>query len=1032
MKKHLPTATAKINQPFLPKEFSADRRKSFVNGVGHPLLKSFFVTLFTICIAAMAQAQIPVTVSGTAVTSPALMASYTSLATALTDLNAITSYTVPGTIIFTCTAGGSETAPPTGLTIGSATLNPLLSVTNTVTITKSGGTVTLNAGIGTATPGSAAQDGILNIVGADWITIDGLTFTDGNAANPATMEYGIGLFKFSATDGATNNTIKNCTITLNRINNATGGGPAVEGSRGINVVNSLLTTQTVVVTVTAASGSNSNNKFYTNTIQNCNVGIALIGFADATPFALADQNNDVGGAAAGTGNTIKNYGGAPAATNPAAGIRTLAQYGLNISFNSINSNDGGGVNHPSTLRGIFTNTAVSANETISNNTVTVKGGGTTSAVTAIDNVAGGTAAGNTVNINNNTITGCTYTTATSGTFTGIVNSASAATVNINSNILSSNATNATSGTTNMIQNTGAATVAVNINSNNINGMTFNAVTSGTLNGINCSSTGTAAALSISSNNFQAITYSLLSTAANSYINCTAVPASFTANLNTFTNLNVNTSGTVTFILMTYNTTTGAGTKTVNNNSIVTAFNRGGASGGTLFVSDNGSSSTGTVTTVQNNIFSNVTVAGTSTITGINLTDGGTGPTKNITGNTLSNLTTITGAINAINISYWNGVSTLSNNIINNLTGQAAITGITMGSTVSTATSVNVVSNTITNLISTGTGGTVTGITCSNTSPLINFNNNTIRTLSSTGASAVNGIAITSATATNVLKNTICDLLGLNASSTVNGILVSGGNTVNVSNNRIGDLRATAANAANPVNGINVTGGTTINAYYNTVNLNAMSSGALFGSSAISVSTTPTVTLDNNIFVNTSSIMGAGLAVAYRRSTTTLTTYGAASDRNDFFATTIFTDGTGPNTFSSLSTYKTFVGPTRDANSVTENPPFLSTTCGNTNFLKINTAIATLVESNGANIGGITDDFENDIRFGNPGYVGTGTKPDLGADEFNGIPAAQCMGAPSAGSITGVAAVCSGLGTTLNLTGASTDLGITYQWKSSTT
>ena len=128
---------------------------------------------FLICTAA--NAQIAVTKSGTAVTVPALAASYTSLSNALTALNSITSYTTPGTIIFTCAAGSSETAPATGFVIGSATLNPLLSATNTVTIIKASGTVTINAGVGTATPASLAPDGMISIRGADYITIDGFS-----------------------------------------------------------------------------------------------------------------------------------------------------------------------------------------------------------------------------------------------------------------------------------------------------------------------------------------------------------------------------------------------------------------------------------------------------------------------------------------------------------------------------------------------------------------------------------------------------------------------------------------------------------------------------------------------------------------------------------------------------------------------------------------------------------------------------------------------------------------------------------------
>ncbi len=117
-------------------------------------------------------------------------------------------------------------------------------------------------------------------------------------------------------------------------------------------------------------------------------------------------------------------------------------------------------------------------------------------------------------------------------------------------------------------------------------------------------------------------------------------------------------------------------------------------------------------------------------------------------------------------------------------------------------------------------------------------------------------------------------------------------------------------------------------------------------------------------------------------------YGSVSNNNDFYAGTpgaarlIFFDGT--NSDQTLAAYQTRVA-TRDSASVTENPPFLSTTCGNANFLHIDTTVATQLESAGANVAGITDDFDGNIRQGNPGYVGSGTSPDIGADEFAGIP-----------------------------------------------
>ena len=74
---------------------------------------------------------------------------------------------------------------------------------------------------------------------------------------------------------------------------------------------------------------------------------------------------------------------------------------------------------------------------------------------------------------------------------------------------------------------------------------------------------------------------------------------------------------------------------------------------------------------------------------------------------------------------------------------------------------------------------------------------------------------------------------------------------------------------------------------------------------------------------------------------------------------------------------------RDSASFSENPTFLSTTGSSANFLHIDPTVATRIESGGANIAGITDDFDGDIRQGNPGYVGTGTAPDVGADEYAG-------------------------------------------------
>lgn len=406
---------------------------------------------------------------------------YATIAAAIADLN--TNGVGSGGVTFNVASGYTETITATlSLTATGTAANP-------ITFQKSGGganpLITAYTG-GTGTPATAVQDGIWQLVGSDYVTIDGIDLQDNpaNVANPETMEFGYALYKASETNGSQNVTIRNCTITLNRVNNILGSGPAVDGSRGINVVNAIPTAATTNLTITDAAGSNSNNKFYSNTIQNCNIGVALIGFADVTPFTFADQGNDVGGASLATGNTIRNYGGG-GTTSPAAAVRTLAQYGVNISYNTINNNDGAGVNHATTLRGIYTNTATSASGTINNNAITLKGGGTTTAWTAIENVAGSTAAGNTITINNNTITG-DYLTATTGLLYGIFNSATPATVNIQNNTVTginySGLALTGTGVVYGIFNSGAAT-NVNIRGNTVSNIARLGTTGGTTIGI---------------------------------------------------------------------------------------------------------------------------------------------------------------------------------------------------------------------------------------------------------------------------------------------------------------------------------------------------------------------------------------------------------------------------------------------------------------------------------------------------------------------------------------------------------------------
>ena len=229
---------------------------------------------------------------------------YATIAAAVADLN--TNGVGSGGVTFNVAAGHTETISATIVLTATGTAS------DPIVFQKSGTganpLITAYTG-GTGTPGSATQDGIWALVGSDYVTIDGIDLLDPNTSNPATMEYGYGLFKASATDGCQNVTIQNCTITLKRVNNATGSGPAVEGSKGIEVVNATRTAHTTALTPTSSAGSNSFNKFYSNTIQNCNYGIVINGFAATSGVGpspnpstfLGDLNNDIGGTSASTG-----------------------------------------------------------------------------------------------------------------------------------------------------------------------------------------------------------------------------------------------------------------------------------------------------------------------------------------------------------------------------------------------------------------------------------------------------------------------------------------------------------------------------------------------------------------------------------------------------------------------------------------------------------------------------------------------------------------------------------------------------------
>jgi hypothetical protein len=620
------------------------------------------------------------------------------------------------------------------------------------------------------------------------------------------------------------------------------------------------------------------------------------------------------------------------------------------------------------------------------------------------------------------------------------NGAATATLTISGNTIQGLSFVTCGGTLTGIGNSGGNPASINITNNTLGTATGDFVSySGTqtsaVTGINNTAATNVTSVTIQGNDIRRIVHGATGSGAVTGISSAGTPLNNTISNNTFTNLSLNTTGAVTLISHSY-TMPANGVQTISNNSIVTGLAKTAANGNVTCTATNGSSPAGTTAIYLNNNFSNITVSGTSAIIGISNTDGTSGTsTKTMTGNTFNNWTGVTGAMTGILINYLTGSGTaVTGNTITNFNGQGAITGINLGNSLGNATAVSFASNTINTLASTNTGA-VTGINSTNASTGITFSGNTIHTLSSTAASTVSGILTSSGTSLSISKNKIYNLSNSNAGGSVNGIAVSGGTSITISNNLVGDLRTTTASATNPLNGLNITGGTTVNVYYNTVYLNATSSGANFGSSAVSASTVSTLDMRNNLFINLSTPTGTGLTVAYRRSSTTLTSYAAASNNNSFYAGTpsatnlIFHDGT--NSDQTLAAYKTRVA-SRDNASLSENPTFVSTTGSSAGFLHIAAATSTLLESGGTTVAGLTTDYDNDARPGPAGSVNGGAlAPDIGADEFDGVPV-LCSGTPTVGTAAITpASACNPATFNLSLAGASSGPGIIYQWKSAT-
>jgi hypothetical protein len=490
-----------------------------------------------------------------------------------------------------------------------------------------------------------------------------------------------------------------------------------------------------------------------------------------------------------------------------------------------------------------------------------------------------------------------------------------------------------------------------------------------------------------------------------------------------------TSGNVNVGTVTGNTVgSGTGTGSIAQTStlsgaFIVGMNASGTALGTVVMSNNtiGSlMSTGSPATINPNInvvqilggaptFTNNLIGSNATANSVQTTTAGTSATAQqlivmltgttmpmlISGNTIANITNSgTGTAHVIrgiqvqspgiSATATAGKATISLNTVHDLTGANASTSPIAVSGI---------------FITTGTGGAPFGGV---------IDRNTVFTLSNINAGAVstgvNGIGLSGNSTTIgvtggvVSNNKVYDLR--NASTGVsaiappnaNGIFVQTATTfAEVSNNMVslGNAQTTNTQFMGIWNNFPMVG--TLRTYYNSVNITGTASagalpsyGFLRGDNTAASAITAPMDIKNNIF-NNARTGGTGKHYAIGNvNTVPATGWGAsASNNNVLNSATAGTVGIwGLAADQTFAGWKAISG--GDAGSLSGvSVPFVNAATAD---LHVNFGVTpTAIESGGTAVS-VTTDFDSQVRPGPAGSVNGGaTAPDIGADEFDGVP-----------------------------------------------
>lgn len=463
-----------------------------------------------------------------------------------------------------------------------------------------------------------------------------------------------------------------------------------------------------------------------------------------------------------------------------------------------------------------------------------------------------------------------------------------------------------------------------------------------------------------------------------------------------------------------------------------------SSSGTFTGINNGTSASGNTININGNVIQNITSNTTGEIKGIAWTSA---TNMTINGNTVNNISRSgAGTTYGINSNSSSVNETINNNIVSNLSSTAATASTLYGIYQNTAAGTKVFQNNQVFNLSGASGTTMYGIRV-NYGTTIDLSGNTIYNLNSTGGTSgtVYGIYTGgSGTLYNIYKNKVYNLSMSSTGGIVYGIYNTG-SANNIYNNLIGDLSTTAyTSTSSPylgLAGIYINSGNS-NIYNNTIRIGAVtSSGANFTSTGIYTNTSPTVLLQNNLIVNLATATGSGKTVSYMRSGTTLTTYATTSNTNSFYSGTpaasnvIFWDGT--NAYQDITAYKSAMI-TRDQFSLNNNPSFISTVGSDATYLHIPVGGPNVLESAGTNVALFTNDYDGNNRPGPTGSVNGGALfYDIGADEFDAVPAFSCTTPAPGNTIASPSTVCLGAPVTVSLQNPTTGNAVAYAWYSST-